>query len=120
MIDIRNGGIAACDSDQIESARSGLSRFSIWLARSAAAASLCALVSANAYAAGAPVYSLAFSPNGKLLATGRYAAIQLWDFERGEESAVLLPEGGTAGYFWSVAFSPDGTLLASANGKSKP
>jgi WD40 repeat protein len=62
----------------------------------------------------------AFSPNGKLLATGlccgvrcikRRAPVVLWDLIAGKERATL--EGHTVGVV-SLAFSPGGTLLASA------
>lgn len=57
----------------------------------------------------------AFSPNGKLLATGSFdRTVRLWDVKAGR--AVLTLHGHT-GQVWGVAFSPDGTRLVSA-GKS--
>jgi len=59
------------------------------------------------------VYSVAFSPDGKLLASGAAdETIRLWDTASQKELAVL--EGHTDPVF-SVAFSPDGKLLASGS-----
>jgi WD40 repeat protein len=60
------------------------------------------------------VASVAFSPEGKLLAWGddQYA-IALWDVKSGKEKARMEGEGH-AGTIRSVAFSPDGKMLASS------
>jgi WD40 repeat protein len=58
------------------------------------------------------VYSVAFSPDGKLLATGSFDnSIKLWDFAAGKEARTLT--GHTAPVY-CVAFSPDGSTLASS------
>jgi WD40 repeat protein len=67
-----------------------------------------------------PIESVAFSPDGKLLATvgGEYRAptapgeIKLWDVSSGKE---LLSLQGHLGPVHGVAFAPDGKTLASAS-----
>jgi hypothetical protein len=58
------------------------------------------------------VSGVAFSPDGRLLATGsRDATVRLWDVTAGTTRRSLVSHTGeTSG----VAFSPDGTLLATA------
>ena len=58
--------------------------------------------------------SVAFSPDGSLLASGAQdASVTLWDIASGEKKDTLW---GHTGFISSVAFSPDGNILASASG----
>lgn len=62
----------------------------------------------------AEVRSVAYSPDGKLLATGtRYGVTAVWD-ESGDAVATL--KGKHTGDVWGVAFSPDGKWLAVGDG----
>jgi cytochrome c/WD40 domain-containing protein len=58
-------------------------------------------------------YSLAVSPDGKMIATGAYdQKIRLWDTATGKETALLKGHNGVVN---SLSFRPDGKVLASAS-----
>ncbi|MDA2927622.1 hypothetical protein MYX78_10415 [Acidobacteria bacterium AH-259-G07] len=59
------------------------------------------------------IYSIAFSPSGKLLATSSYDhLVKLWDVETGEEVRTFT---GHSDAVFSVAFDPEGKRLVSAS-----
>ncbi|RCJ19932.1 hypothetical protein A6S26_04160 [Nostoc sp. ATCC 43529] len=59
------------------------------------------------------IFSVAFSPNGKLLATGdTNGEIRLYQVANSQQ---LMTCKGHTGWVWSVTFSPDGQVLASGS-----
>jgi WD40 repeat protein len=59
------------------------------------------------------VYTLAFHPDGQVLATAGFdGAAKLWDFPAGKELRTLA---GHAGPVYGVAFAPDGRTLATCS-----
>jgi WD40 repeat protein len=64
------------------------------------------------------VYSVAYSPDGKTLASGSYddETVKLWDVQTGKERATLPVKSKEkfTGPVSSLSFSPDGKTLAPA------
>jgi WD40 repeat protein len=58
------------------------------------------------------VYGVAFSPDGRLLATASGMEARLWDLATGEDLRSLTGHNGSV---LGVAFSPDGRLLATGS-----
>ncbi len=61
-----------------------------------------------------PVPAVAFSPDGKLLATGTYGRVTIWDLTTAKPAKVLTNVLGAVN---DLRFSPDGKLLAAAGGQ---
>jgi WD40 repeat protein len=59
-----------------------------------------------------PVFSLDWSPDGRMLASSGYGQIRLWDAAIQKETAALQ---GHTHFIWGLAWSPDGSCLASAS-----
>jgi WD40 repeat protein len=59
------------------------------------------------------VYAVAFSPDGKYIASGNGdATVSVWETATGREVRIMKGHTGT---IWAVPFSPDGRLIASAS-----
>lgn len=58
------------------------------------------------------IYSIAFSPDGQLLATGDSNLVRLWQIADGQPRLTLR---GHTSRIWAVAWSPNGQMLASGS-----
>ena len=59
------------------------------------------------------VESMAYSPDGKTLATGSFREVTLWDADKGEPRVRV---GGFADRVVAIAYSPDGKTVATGGG----
>ncbi|KAH7908238.1 WD40-repeat-containing domain protein [Hygrophoropsis aurantiaca] len=63
-------------------------------------------------------FSVAFSPDGQLIAASHNKEVMLLDVQSGKRIGEPL-QVGDAEYVWSLAFSPDGTRLAAGSSYGK-
>jgi WD40 repeat protein len=71
-------------------------------------------VLASGPSVGVIAFSLAFSPDGRLLAEARPREVTIWDVAT--RAKVGRPLSGVPGAFYGVAFAPDGKMLATGSG----
>ena len=72
-------------------------------------------MTAGKYNAYSVIESVAFSPDGKLLASGGIDnTVRLWDVQKRKEIFIREPGQSEWGSIFAVAFSPDGKILVSA------
>ncbi len=60
------------------------------------------------------IYSFAYSPDGKTIATGTYKEVHLWDAATGEHKTTLT---GHTGSIENIVYSPDGKIIATSGGR---
>ena len=70
------------------------------------------LTQVKTFMAGGALGSLAFSPDGTLIASGSYGEVKLWDVESGDLIKTFTYPGDIAEY---LVFNKDGTQLASSS-----
>lgn len=66
-----------------------------------------------------PINSIAFSPNGQLIATAAYDFANIWDAKTGDWKRKLYSYDVGSGPVYSVAFSPDGRTIATGDSSGK-
>jgi WD40 repeat protein len=67
----------------------------------------------NTYSNRFPFFGVAWSPDGKRIATGDASgAVQVRDATTG---AIVFTMRGHSGFVWAIAWSPDGTRIASGS-----
>lgn len=63
---------------------------------------------------GETVYAVAYSPDGKVVATGSFdQSVRLWDAATGKEIRTFAGSAGNQRQILTVAFGPDGRILSS-------
>ncbi len=63
-----------------------------------------------------PAFSVAFRPDGAVLAVGTLRGLRFWDVKSGKAATLK----GPAATVWSVAFRRDGLTVATAEAKRRP
>lgn len=60
------------------------------------------------------IYSFAYSPDSKTIATGTYKEVHLWDAATSEHKTTLT---GHTGSIENIAYSPDGKIIVTSGGR---